>query len=197
MFTDALVPLIESGVVDGSKKTLDKGIVVSSFVLGTQRLYDFIDNNRAVELHPVTYTNDVAVIASQERMVAINSALAIDLTGQVAADSIGPRFYSGIGGQVDFIRGASRSRGGVPIIALPSTARHGTVSRITAELEPGSGVVTTRGDVHWIVTEYGAVNLFGRTIRDRARKLIEIAHPRFRAQLETDAFNLGYLGRSW
>jgi acetyl-CoA hydrolase len=145
----------------------------------------------------VSYTNDVNVIATQHRMVAINSALAVDLTGQVAADSIGPRFYSGIGGQVDFIRGAARSRGGVPIIALPSTARGGAVSRLSAELQPGSGVVTTRGDVHWVVTEYGAANLFGLTIRERARKLIELAHPQFRAQLERDAFGLGYLGRSW
>ena len=197
MFTDGVLPLIESGVIDGSKKTVDPGKVVSAFVLGTQKLYDFVDDNPLVELHPVSYTNDVDVISAQRHMVAINSALAIDLTGQVAADSIGPRFYSGIGGQVDFIRGAARSEGGVPVIALPATARGGTVSRITAELLPGSGVVTTRGDVHWIVTEFGAINLFGRSIRERARELIKLAHPSFRTQLETDAFNLGYLGRSW
>jgi acetyl-CoA hydrolase len=197
MFTGELIPLIESGVVDGSRKNLDRGMVVSAFVLGNETLYHFIDDNPSVALHPVSYTNDVNVIATQHRMVAINSALAVDLTGQVAADSIGPRFYSGIGGQVDFIRGAARSRGGVPIIALPSTARGGAVSRLSAELQPGSGVVTTRGDVHWVVTEYGAANLFGLTIRERARKLIELAHPQFRAQLERDAFGLGYLGRSW
>lgn len=197
MFTDSLLPLIESGVVDGSLKSRDRGLVVSAFVLGSDRLYRFIDDNPGVELRPVSYTNDVAVIASQSRMVAINSALSVDLTGQVAADSIGPRFYSGIGGQVDFIRGAARSDGGVPIIALPSTAAGGTISRIAARLEAGSGVVTTRGDVHWVVTEYGAANLFGQTIRTRARKLIELAHPAFRGQLEADAFELGYLGRSF
>jgi 4-hydroxybutyrate CoA-transferase len=197
MFTDALLPLIESGVVDGSRKTVDPGVVVSAFVLGTHALYSYIDDNPAVELHPVSYTNDVDVISAQRKMVAINSALAIDLTGQVAADSIGTRFYSGIGGQVDFIRGAARSEGGLPIIALPSTARGGTVSRINAELQRGSGVVTTRGDVHWVVTEFGAADLFGRTIRSRARMLIGIAHPAFREALEEDAFTLGYLGRSW
>lgn len=197
MFTGELIPLIASGVVDGSRKTLDPGVVVSAFVLGNRTLYDFIDDNPGIELRPVSYTNDVQVIARQHRMVAINSALAVDLTGQVASDSIGPRFYSGIGGQVDFIRGAARASGGVPIIALPSTARDGTVSRLTAELQAGSGVVTTRGDVHWIITEYGAANLFGLTIRERARRLIELAHPKFRARLQEDAFALGYLGRSW
>jgi acetyl-CoA hydrolase len=194
MFTDTVLPLIESGVIDGSQKSRDTGIVVSSFVLGSDSLYRFIDDNPGVELHPVSYTNDVQVIASQRRMVAINSALSVDLTGQVAADSIGPRFYSGIGGQVDFIRGAARSEGGVPIIALPSTAADGSISRIAAQLEAGSGVVTTRGDVHWVVTEYGAANLFGQTIRTRVRKLIELAHPNFREQLEAEAGGLGYLG---
>ena len=196
MFTDGLLPLIESGVVDGSRKTLLPGVVVSAFVIGTHKLYRYLDRNPLIEMHPVNYTNNVEIIAAQERMVAINSALSIDLTGQVAADSIGPRFYSGIGGQVDFIRGAARSRGGVPLIALPSTAVHGTVSRICGELAAGSGVVTTRGDVHWVVTEYGARNLHGRTIRERASMLIELAHPNFRAVLEEEAFNLGYLGRT-
>lgn len=195
MFTDGLLPLVESGVVDGSKKTLDRGLIVSSFVIGSELLYDFVDDNPSVELRPVTYTNDVAVISAQERMVAINSALSVDLTGQVSADSIGPYFYSGIGGQVDFIRGAARSVGGVPIIALPSTASHGKISRICAQLAPGSGVVTTRGDVHWVVTEYGARNLHGVPVRERARMLIELAHPDFRAGLEEEAFALGYLGR--
>jgi acetyl-CoA hydrolase len=173
--------------------------VISAFVIGTQRLYDFVDANPTVELHPVDYTNDVDVISRNRRMVAINAALGVDLTGQVAADSLGPRFYSGIGGQVDFIRGAARSIGGVPIIALPSTAVNGTISRIAAELSDGSGVVTTRGDVHWVVTEHGARNLHGRTIRERAKMLIEIAHPKFREDLEKQAGALGYLGRhsSW
>lgn len=195
MFTQALLPLIRSGVVNGARKTRDPGKVVSAFAVGNQELYDFVDWNPEVEFHPVDYTNDVDVIASQERMVAINSALSVDLTGQVVADSIGPRFYSGIGGQVDFIRGAARSKGGVPIIALPSTAKGGTVSRICPELAPASGVVTTRGDVHWVVTEYGARNLHGRTIRERARMLIEIAHPKFREELARRATELGYLGR--
>jgi acetyl-CoA hydrolase len=142
----------------------------------------------------VDYTNNVDVIAANNGMVAINGALSIDLTGQVVSDSIGPRMYSGIGGQVDFIRGAARSEGGVPIIALPSTARGGSISRICPEIAAGSGVVTTRGDVHWVVTEYGARNLHGRTIRERARMLIEIAHPDSRASLEQTAGELGYLG---
>jgi len=197
MFSNGLLPLIKSGVIDGSRKTLDQGMVVSSFVLGDAELYEFIEDNPAIELRPVTYTNDVEVISSQERMVAVNSALSVDLTGQVAADSVGARFYSGIGGQVDFIRGAARSMGGVPIIALPATAKNGTISRICAELAPGSGVVTTRGDVHWVVTEYGACNLHGQSIRRRARMLIDIAHPQFRATLEEEAYALGYLGRSF
>jgi acetyl-CoA hydrolase len=193
MFTDGLLPLIESGVVNGARKSLHPGLVTSAFVIGSQELYRFIDRNPAVELRSVEYTNNVDVIARNKRMVAINSALSVDLTGQVAADSIGPHFYSGIGGQVDFIRGAARSEGGVPIIALPSTARDGTVSRIMPELTEGSGVVTTRGDVHWVVTEYGASNLHGRTIRERARMLIELAHPSYRPWLEESAGKLGYL----
>jgi acetyl-CoA hydrolase len=195
MFTEALLPLLVEGVINGSRKTLDRGKTVSAFVTGNEELYAFIDGNPAVELHTVDYTNNVDVIAAQDRMVAINSALSVDLTGQVVADSIGPRFYSGIGGQVDFIRGAARSRGGVPIIALPSTAKGGTLSRICPELLEGSGVVTTRGDVHWVVTEYGARNLHGRTIRERASMLIELAHPSFRESLHEAAGKLGYLGR--
>lgn len=194
MFTDGLLPLLESGVVNGARKSLNRGKVISAFTLGTRALYGFIDANKAIEMHPVSYTNNVDVIAANERMVAINSALSVDLTGQVVSDSIGARFYSGIGGQVDFIRGSARSRGGLPIIALPSTAKGGQISRITHELAAGSGVVTTRGDVHWVVTEFGARNLHGRTIRDRARMLIEIAHPAFRAELEERAAQLGYLG---
>lgn len=197
MFSDGVIPLIESGVINGAKKTVHPGVAVSAFVLGSERLYRFVDDNPDVELHPADYTNNVDVIAANNRMVAINSALSVDLTGQVVADSIGPRFYSGIGGQVDFIRGAARSRGGVPIIALPSTAVDGTVSRICPELAEGSGVTTTRGDVHWVVTEYGARNLHGRTIRERAKMLIDIAHPRFREGLYEAAGNLGYLGKGF
>jgi 4-hydroxybutyrate CoA-transferase len=195
MFSDGLLPLIESGVVDGSMKTLHRGQVVCAFVMGSERLYRFVDQNETIEFRPVNYTNDPEVIAANYRMAAINSALAVDLTGQVAADSIGPKFYSGIGGQVDFIRGAARSAGGLPIIALPSTAAGGTISRITAALPEAAGVVTTRGDVHWVVTEYGAVNLHGRSVRERARMLIDIAHPAFRAGLLEAAGRLGYLGR--
>ena len=194
MFTDGILPLIHSGAITGARKTLHPGKIISAFVIGTRAVYDFIDDNPTVELHSVDYTNNVDIIAENEKMVAINSALSVDLTGQVAADSIGPRFYSGIGGQVDFIRGATRSRGGVPVIALPSTASNGTISRICPELAMGAGVVTTRGDVHWVVTEYGARNLHGRTIRERAKMLIEIAHPNFRASLEEEAGKLGYLG---
>ena len=195
MFSDGVLPLVKSGVLNGVGKTRNTGQIVSAFVVGSQALYDFVDMNPSVEMHPVNYTNDVEVIASHDRMTAINSALAVDLTGQVAADSIGPQFYSGFGGQVDFIRGAARSKGGVPVIALPSTAKGGTISRLTPKLPVGSGVVTTRGDVHWVVTEYGAANLHGRTVRDRARMLIDIAHPEFRAELEEEAGRLGYLRR--
>lgn len=195
MFNEGLLPLIESGVVTGAQKSIHPGVVVTAFATGTERLYRFVDRNPGIEFRAVDYTNNVDVIAANTRMVAINSALSVDLTGQVVADSIGPRFYSGIGGQVDFIRGAARSKGGVPIIALPSTARGGTISRICPELAAGSGVVTTRGDVRWVVTEYGARNLHGRTIRERATMLIEIAHPQFRAVLEQEAGRLGYLGR--
>jgi len=193
MFTDSLLPLIRSGVVNGARKTLHRGKVVSAFVSGSAELYRFVDRNPQVELQTVDYTNNVDVIAAHDNMVAINAALSVDITGQVVADSIGPRFYSGIGGQVDFIRGAARSHGGVPIIALPSTAKDGTVSRIVPELAAGSGVVTTRGDVHWVVTEYGAANLHGKSIRERARMLIEVAHPRFREGLYERAGRLGYL----
>ena len=194
MFTDGLLPLMQSGVVNGSRKSLHRGKVVTTFSIGSAELYGFLDSNPDVEFHPVDHTNNPSVIAAHERMAAINSALSVDLTGQVVADSIGPRFYSGIGGQVDFIRGAARSIGGMPIIALPSTAKDGAVSRICPELLAGSGVVTTRGDVHWVVTEFGARNLHGRTIRERSKMLIEIAHPNFREELSEAAGKLGYLG---
>jgi acyl-CoA hydrolase len=183
MFSDGLIPLVEAGVVTNRRKTIHPGRCVASFVTGSRRLFDFVHDNQKVEFHPCDRTNDTALIAKNERVVAINSALEIDLSGQVCADSLGHRIYSGIGGQMDFIRGAARSRGGKPIIALPSTAAGGTVSRIVPELRPGAGVVTTRGHVHWVVTEYGAVNLHGKTLRERAEALCAIAHPDFRGEL--------------
>jgi acetyl-CoA hydrolase len=193
MFSDGVLDLIESGVIDNDAKTYHRGKAVAAFLMGSRRLYDFVDDNPMVEMHPVSFTNDPAIIARNERMVAINSALEVDLTGQVCADSIGHSLYSGFGGQVDFVRGAARSRGGKAVIALPSTASRDTISRIVSELKPGAGVVTTRGDVRFVVTEYGVADLFGRTIRERARALISIAHPAFRDQLEAAARSLRYL----
>ncbi|MCK4871548.1 MAG: GNAT family N-acetyltransferase [Phycisphaerales bacterium] len=187
MFADGVVDLVERGIINGSRKTLHRGKIIASFVMGTRRLYDFIDNNPMCEFHPTEYTNDPFRIAQNDKMIAINSALQIDLTGQVCADSLGEYFYSGIGGQVDFVRGAARSNGGKPIVALPSTARDGTVSRIVPTLYPGAGVVTSRGDVHYVVTEWGAANLHGKTVRERALALIHIAHPDFREQLMKEA----------
>ena len=193
MFSDGVIPLIESGVVNGEKKTLHPGKVVVGFVLGTQRLFDFIHDNPIFEFHPIVYTNDPFIIAQNEKMVAINSALQVDLTGQVCADSLGTRPYSGFGGQVDYIRGAARSKGGKPIIALPSTAKNGTVSRIAPVLDPGAGVVTSRGDVHYVVTEHGVAYLHGKTLRQRAEALISIADPKFRDQLSDFAYRAHYL----
>ena len=193
MFTDGLLDLIENGVVDCSAKSYHRDKVVASFVMGTRRLYDFVHDNPFIEMHPVTFTNDPSTIARNERMVAINSALEVDLTGQVCADSIGHKLYSGIGGQLDFVRGAARSKGGKSIIALPSTASGGEISRIVAGLRPGAGVVTTRGDVHFVATEYGVADLFGASIRDRAAALISIAHPAFREQLQEAARELNLL----
>jgi len=187
MFSDGLVDLFEAGVVTNEKKSLHRGKIVASFVIGTRRAFDFVDNNPFMEFHPNEYVNDPYVVARNDKMVAINSALAIDLTGQVCADSIGTMIYSGFGGQLDFIRGAARSSGGVPIIALPSTAKGGTLSRLVNTLIPGSGVVTTRADVHYVVTEYGIADLFGRSIRERAKSLIDISHPDFREELERAA----------
>jgi acyl-CoA hydrolase/GNAT superfamily N-acetyltransferase len=183
MFSDGLIPLFESGAIDNSRKDVLPGKTVVSFVMGTRKLYDFVDRNPDVEFHPSDFVNDPRVIARNEKMVSINSALQVDLTGQVCSDSLGYRFYSGIGGQVDFIRGAAMSRGGKPIIALPSTACGGAVSRIVAHLDEGAGVVTSRGDVHFVVTEYGVAYLHGKTIRERALALIQIAHPKYRATL--------------
>ena len=183
MFSDGMMDLVREGVITGKKKSLHPGKVIASFCFGTKSLFEFVDNNPFIEFHPSSYTNDPFVIAQNDRMVSINSALEVDLTGQVCADSLGPVFYSGIGGQLDFVRGAARSREGKPIIAFPSTARNGTVSRIVPQLTPGAGVVTTRGDVHYVVTEHGVASLHGRTIRERALALIAIADPRFRADL--------------
>jgi RimJ/RimL family protein N-acetyltransferase len=183
MFGDWIIDLVEAGVVTGAKKTTNRGKVVASFCMGSKRLYDYIDNNAFFEFYPTEYVNDPFVIKQHEKMVAINLGLEVDLTGQVCADSLGYQFYSGIGGQVDFIRGAARSRGGKPIIALPSTAKNGTISRIVPHLTEGAGVVTTRGDVHYVVTEYGVAYLHGKTIKQRVLAMIGIAHPKFRAEL--------------
>ena len=195
LFADGVIDLVDRGVINGERKTLHPGKMVAGFMLGTQRLYDFIDDNPIVELHPTEYINDPFVIAQNDRMVAINSAIEVDLTGQVCADSIGPRFYSGVGGQVDFIYGASRSNGGIPIIALPASAmiKGVNTSKIAAMLKQGAGVVTTRNHVRFIVTEYGVAELYGKTIRQRARALINIAHPEFREDLERQAKELKFL----
>ena len=183
MFSDRVVDLFEGGVITNQHKVVGPGRIITSFIGGTKRLFDFVNDNPLVNFYPCNWTNDTAVIRKNPKVVAINSAIQIDLTGQVCADSIGHRIFSGIGGQMDFIRGAALSAGGKAIIALPSRAVGGKVSRIVAELNPGAGVVTTRGHVHWIVTEYGAVNLHGRTLRERGEALISIAHPDFRAEL--------------
>ncbi len=184
MFSDGVIKLVEKGVITSELKTLHAGKIIASFVLGSRKLFDFIDNNPLLEFHPSHYTNDPFIIAQNEKMVAINSAIEIDLSGQVCADSIGPMYYSGFGGQLDFIRGASRSKGGKPIIAMPSTARNGEISKIVPYLAQGAGVTTSRGDVHYVVTEYGIADLYGRNIRERAKKLIDIAHPNFREDLD-------------
>ncbi|MBN2497735.1 MAG: GNAT family N-acetyltransferase [Deltaproteobacteria bacterium] len=183
MLNDAIIDMVESGVVSGRQKSIDRGKVVASFCTGTRRLYDYIDNNPVFAFHPTEYVNDPFLIAQQHKMVAINVALEIDLTGQVCADSLGTRFFSGIGGQVDFNRGAARAEGGKAIIALPSTAKGGSVSRIVAQLSAGAGVVTTRGDVYYVVTEYGVAYLHGKSVGERALALIGIAHPSFREEL--------------
>jgi 4-hydroxybutyrate CoA-transferase len=184
MISDRAMGAIQRGVVTGNQKTLHQGKVVITFALGSQELYGFLNNNPFIESHPVEHVNDPFIISQNDNMVAINSAIELDLTGQVCSDSVGPYIYSGFGGQVDFIRGAARSKGGRPIIALPSTAKNGEVSRIAPFLKQGAGVVTSRADVHYVVTEYGAVNLFGKNLRERAEALIGIAHPKFRDELE-------------
>ena len=183
LVSDGAIPLIEAGVINGARKNFKPRKIILGFVLGTKRMFDFVDNNPIFEFHPTAYTNDPLFIARNDNMVAINSALQVDLTGQVCSDSIGTHFYSGIGGQVDFLRGASRSKGGKPIIALPSTAKNGAISRISPMLDPGAGVVTSRGLIRYVVTEYGVAYLHGKSIRERAKALIEIAHPKFREEL--------------
>ncbi|MGO8756652.1 MAG: acetyl-CoA hydrolase/transferase family protein [Terracidiphilus sp.] len=195
LVSDGVIDLMEAGIINGERKTLHRGKAVLSFVLGTQRLFDFINDNPSFEFRSISYTNDPFVVAQNDRMVAINGALQVDITGQVCADSIGTRPYSGFGGQIDFIRGAARSKGGIPIIALPSTARGDTVSRIAPMLEPGAGVVTSRADVHYVVTEHGVAYLHGKTLRERAEALIAIADPRFRAELEEFAIRSHYMER--
>lgn len=185
MFSDRLVDLVECGSITNRYKKVLPGVIVTSFVMGTQRLFDFVNDNPLVQFFGCDRTNDTASIRKNDKVVALNSALQIDLSGQVCADSLGHYIYSGFGGQTDFIRGAALSNGGKPIIALPSTAKKGQISRITPELTAGSGVVTTRGHVHWVVTEYGIVNLHGKTLRERAEALISIAHPDFRRELHS------------
>jgi 4-hydroxybutyrate CoA-transferase len=183
LVSEGVIPLIEAGVITGARKNFKPRKIIVGFALGTKKMFEFVDNNPIFEFHPTAYTNDPALIARNDNMVAINSALQVDLTGQVCSDSIGNQFYSGIGGQVDFLRGASRSKGGKPIIAMSSTAKSGAISRIVPMLSPGAGVVTSRGLVRYVVTEYGVAYLHGKSIRERAKALIEIAHPRFRDEL--------------
>jgi acyl-CoA hydrolase/RimJ/RimL family protein N-acetyltransferase len=194
MLSDGIMRLTEAGVINGRRKTLLPGKLVTSFVMGSERLYEWVADHPQIEMRPSEFTNDPMVIARNDRMVAINTALAIDLTGQVAADAIGGRFYSGIGGQVDFVRGAARSEGGRAIIALPSTAEGGKVSRIAAAFDEGVAVVTSRGDVRWVVTEYGVADLWGRSVRERALQLIGIAHPDFRGELMAAAAERRWVG---
>jgi 4-hydroxybutyrate CoA-transferase len=196
LFSDGIIDLVQCGVLTGERKTLHPGKIIAGFMLGTQRLYEFANDNPLIELHPTEYVNDPFIIAQNDRMVAINSAIEVDLTGQVCADSIGPRLYSGVGGQVDFTYGAARSRGGVPIIAMPSTlvtrdgSRH---SKIVSMLKPGAGVTTSRNHVHYVVTEHGVADLYGKTIAQRAEALIAVAAPEFREELTQVAQELRYM----
>ncbi len=193
LFSDGVIDLVNAGVITNALKTLHPGKITAGFVIGTRRLYEFIHDNPVIELHRTEYINDPFVIAQNERQIAINSAIEVDLTGQVCADSIGPRLYSGVGGQLDFIYGAARSKGGVPIIAMPATVKQGKLSRIVPMLKQGAGVVTTRNHVHYVVTEYGVADLYGKSIRQRACALIDVAAPQFRDELERAARELNYL----
>ena len=185
--SDGVMAMVEAGVITNERKTLHPGKIVAGFLLGTQRVFAWAHNNPMLELHPTDYVNDPFIIAQNDKMISINSAIQIDLTGQVCADSIGEIFYSGVGGQVDFVRGAARSKGGKPIIALPATAKNGTISRIVPALDRAAGVVTSRGDVHYVATEHGIVDLHGRAVDERAKLLISIAAPEFREDLERAA----------
>lgn len=187
MFADGVLPLVESGVVNGRNKVTDPGKMVSTFLMGSKEVYDFIDDNPGVLMMDVAYTNDPKIISQNPKMTAINSALQVDITGQVCADSIGTKFYSGVGGQIDFIYGASQSKGGKSIIAMPSVTNKG-ISKIAPVLDPGAGVVTTRAHMHYLVTEYGAVDLYGKTLQERAKAIINIAHPDHREALDRAAF---------
>jgi len=196
LISDGVIDLVQAGVITGQRKSINRGKITAGFLLGTRRLYDWVDDNPLLDLRPTEYVNSPQIIAQNKYMVAMNSAIEVDLTGQVCADSIGPKFYSGVGGQLDFIYGASLSEGGLPIIALPSTTtlRDGTlISRIVCMLKPGAGVVTSRNHIHYIVTEYGMVDLYGKSIRERANQLISIAHPNFRDQLKHQAKELNYV----
>ena len=193
LFSDSVIDLVESGVLTNARKTLHPGKITAGFMIGTHRLYEWAHDNPLIELHRTEYINDPFVIAQNDRQVAVNSAIEIDLTGQVCADSIGPKLYSGVGGQLDFIYGASRSDGGVPIIALPATVKGKGISRIVPMLKRGAGVVTSRYHVHYVVTEYGVADLYGKTIRERAKALIRIAAPEFRDELTRAAKELNYI----
>jgi len=197
MFTDSIIDVIEAGAITGAYKSIDRGKIVASFCLGTRKLYDYIDDNPMFSFRPTEYVNNPFIISKLNKMVAINVALEVDLTGQVCADSLGTNFFSGIGGQVDFNRGAARSAGGKAIIALPSTARNEAISRIQTRLSPGAGVVTTRGDVHYVITEYGIAYLHGKNIQERALALISIAHPKFREKLMKEAIETKFISEDY
>lgn len=195
LMSDGVMEMIEAGVITNRCKTIHTGKVVAGFVLGSHALFHYIHDNPVIELHPTEYVNDPFIIAQNDRMVSINSALEVDLTGQVCADSIGAQFYSGVGGQLDFVRGAARSKGGMTFIALPSTAKNGSLSRIVSQLKPGAGVTTTRNDVHFVATEYGVADLWGRSIAERVQALVNIAHPDFRDDLLRYAHEQHYINR--
>jgi 4-hydroxybutyrate CoA-transferase len=193
LFSDGVIPLVENGIITNEMKTIHPGKIIAGFVLGTQKLYSFIHNNPQIEFHRQEYVNDPFIISKNYKMVAINSAIEVDLTGQVCSDSIGTKMFSGFGGQLDFIRGAARSEGGKPIIALPSSAKNNTISKIVPFLQQGAGVVTSRGDVHYVVTEYGVAQLFGKCVRERVKELVNIAHPNFREELMRYAVDNKYV----
>ena len=187
MFSDGILPLIKKGIITGANKGLDKGKIVSTFVMGSQKIYNFIDSNPMVLMKDVEYTNDPFIIAQQPKMTSINSAIQVDLSGQVCADSLGDKIYSGVGGQIDFVYGSTRAKGGKAIIAMPSTTKRG-INKIVPALDLGSGAVTTRNHIHWFITEYGAVNLYGKSLQERAKLIISIANPKFQEELEEAAF---------